>query len=75
LTAVPQHASGYLSFQGETVNPGGAGSGAIALPISSTFALTARGARVGSMTFGSAAARFRRTRFRATRTACWDLAR
>jgi iron complex outermembrane recepter protein len=43
LTAIPQHPSGYLSFQGETVNPGGAGSGALALPISSTIALTARG--------------------------------
>ncbi|HEX2093769.1 MAG TPA: TonB-dependent receptor [Longimicrobiaceae bacterium] len=42
-TNVPSHIDGYLAAQGESVNPGGAFSGAVTLPVGSFLAVTARG--------------------------------
>ncbi len=42
-TSVPSHAEGYFAGQGESVNPGGAFSGAITLPVGESFAVAARG--------------------------------
>ena len=42
-TSIPAHASGYLMGQGESVTPGGVGAAGITLPLSTRFALTARG--------------------------------
>jgi iron complex outermembrane receptor protein len=42
-TEIPGHVDGYIATQGETVASGGAISGAVTVPVSSTLALTARG--------------------------------
>jgi iron complex outermembrane receptor protein len=42
-TTVPSHAEGYLAAQGESVNPGGALSGEVTLPVGSSLAVTGRG--------------------------------
>lgn len=42
-TTIPGEASGFLAAQGESVNPGGAVTGEVTLPLSSTLALSARG--------------------------------
>ncbi|HEX7242524.1 MAG TPA: TonB-dependent receptor [Longimicrobiaceae bacterium] len=45
-TTVPGHLDGYVAVQGESVNPGGAVSGALTLPVGPVLAVTARaGAR------------------------------
>ncbi|HEX2202155.1 MAG TPA: TonB-dependent receptor, partial [Longimicrobium sp.] len=42
-TSVPTHAEGYVSAQGETVNPGGALSAEVVWPLGSSLAVLARG--------------------------------
>ena len=42
-TTIPGDASGFLALHGETVNPGGAASGEVTLPLGETLALAARG--------------------------------
>ena len=42
-TSVPTHAEGYVSAQGESVNPGGAVSAEVTWPLFGNWALTARG--------------------------------
>lgn len=42
-TSVPAHVEGYIATQGESVNPGGAGSASITLPLGNELALTLRG--------------------------------
>ncbi|HEX2208817.1 MAG TPA: TonB-dependent receptor [Longimicrobium sp.] len=42
-TTIPGEASGFLAAQGESVNPGGALTGEITLPLGETFAISARG--------------------------------
>ncbi|MGH7711604.1 MAG: TonB-dependent receptor, partial [Gemmatimonadaceae bacterium] len=42
VTQIPTHAEGYFSGQAESVNPGGALSGGVRLPLGSSFALVAR---------------------------------
>jgi iron complex outermembrane receptor protein len=42
-TTIPGEASGFLAAQGESVNPGGALTGEITLPLGETFAINARG--------------------------------
>ena len=41
-TTIPGQASGFLAAQGESVNPGGALTGEVTLPLGSTLALSAR---------------------------------
>lgn len=42
-TAVPGHLEGFVAGQGESVNPGGALSGSLTLPVGQSVAVTARG--------------------------------
>ncbi|HEX6042731.1 TonB-dependent receptor [Longimicrobium sp.] len=42
-TTIPGEASGFLALQGESVNPGGALTGEVTLPLTETLALSARG--------------------------------
>jgi iron complex outermembrane receptor protein len=42
-TTIPGEASGFLAAQGESVNPGGAITGEVTLPLGETLALSARG--------------------------------
>jgi iron complex outermembrane receptor protein len=42
-TTIPGEASGFLAAQGESVNPGGALTGEITLPLGETLAISARG--------------------------------
>ena len=42
-TTVPSHAEGYIAAQGESVNPGGAATAEVTLPLGSSFAITGRG--------------------------------
>jgi iron complex outermembrane receptor protein len=42
-TSVPDHASGYLAAQGESVNPGGGGTVEVTAPLGPSLALVARG--------------------------------
>ena len=42
-TTVPSHAEGYIAAQGESVNPGGAATGELTLPLGGSFAITGRG--------------------------------
>lgn len=42
-TTIPGDASGFLAFQGESVNPGAAASGEVTLPLGPELALSARG--------------------------------
>lgn len=53
-TTIPGEASGFLAAQGESVNPGGAITGEVTLPLGSTLALSARGGgrRVGDVHTG-----------------------
>jgi len=41
--SVPSHVEGYLAGQAESVDPGGALSGAVTIPAGESFAITARG--------------------------------
>ncbi|MFL5575529.1 MAG: TonB-dependent receptor [Gemmatimonadaceae bacterium] len=41
-TSVPTHVAGYVAGQGESVNPGGAGSAGITVPLGSSLAATGR---------------------------------
>jgi iron complex outermembrane receptor protein len=41
-TTIPGEASGFLALQGESVNPGGALTGEVTVPLSETLALSAR---------------------------------
>jgi len=56
-TQVPPHVEGYVGAQGESVNPGGAMSGAVTVPVGSLVALTARGGyrRIGDVRQGGGA--------------------
>jgi iron complex outermembrane receptor protein len=51
---IPGEASGFLAAQGESVNPGGALTGEVTLPLGETLAVTARagGRRVGDVHTG-----------------------
>ena len=53
-TTIPGQASGFLAAQGESVNPGGALTGEVTLPLGETLALSARagGRRVGDVHTG-----------------------
>ena len=42
-TTIPGEISGFLAAQGESVNPGGALTGEITMPLGETFAISARG--------------------------------
>jgi iron complex outermembrane receptor protein len=42
-TTIPGQAQGFLALQGESVNPGGAATGEVTLPLGPTLALSARG--------------------------------
>lgn len=42
-TSVPTHLEGYAAAQAESVNPGGAGSGALTVPLGNAGAFTVRG--------------------------------
>jgi len=53
-TTIPGQAQGFLAAQGESVNPGGAVTGEVTLPLGETLALSARGGgrRVGDVHTG-----------------------
>jgi iron complex outermembrane receptor protein len=53
-TTIPGQAQGFLALQGETVNPGGAATGEVTLPLGETLALSARagGRSVGDVHTG-----------------------
>jgi iron complex outermembrane recepter protein len=42
-TSIPSHIDGYVAGQAESVNPGGALSGGVTVPVGKSFALVARG--------------------------------
>jgi iron complex outermembrane receptor protein len=42
-TSIPSHIDGYVAGQAESVNPGGALSGGVTVPVGRSFALVARG--------------------------------
>ena len=42
-TTVPTHAEGYIAAQGESVNPGGAATAELILPVGGSFAVSGRG--------------------------------
>ncbi len=43
VTQIPSHTEGYLAGQAESVNPGGALTGGVTVPLGTSFALVARG--------------------------------
>lgn len=64
-TSVPSHIEGFLAGQGERVNPGGALSGAVTVPLGGHFALSARGGlRNGGDTYLGGGGRLQNTALR-----------
>lgn len=53
-TSVPTHLEGFAAVQGESVNPGGAGTASVSLPLGESFAVTLRGGgrNVGDVRIG-----------------------
>ena len=53
-TNLPTHAEGYIAAQGESVNPGGAATAELSIPVGGAFAVTGRGGyrNVGDVRMG-----------------------